>query len=320
MTLSGPVPTGVWFFPDIPGPLIVETIAAAEAYGLAEVWLGDEGPARDPFALLAAAALRTSTIRLGIAVTNPYLRHPATTAASALTVHELSGGRMVLGIGPGGGLALDPAGVPRHRPLDATRNAIRIMRAVANGQATDGYSPAGHAIGAPDLPLFVGARGERFNRLASSDADGVFLGGIPRSRLAPTLGWARSVRPIDAAVYVDAVFDDASREAVRPRLIFAFVDAPEATRARFGIDLDAARDAAAALAAGDDGPARKLVDDEALDDLVLSGTPSEVGQRLAAELRPLRPTSVGLTLLTTDPMLTLERAAAALAVAREEMG
>jgi 5,10-methylenetetrahydromethanopterin reductase len=316
---SGAIPTGVWFFPDIDGPLIVETIAAAETYGLGEVWLGDEGPARDPFALLAAAAVRTSTIRLGIAVTNPYLRHPATTAASALTVHELSGGRMVLGIGPGGGLALDPAGVPRHRPLEATRRALRIMRAVANGEVTEGYSPVGHAVTAPDLPLFVGARGERFNRLASEAADGVFLGGIPRSRLAPTLAWARSVRPIDAAVYVDAVFDDATREAVRPRLIFAFLDGPEATRAQFGVDLDAARDAAAALAAGDDEPARKLVDDEALDDLVLFGTPSDVGRRMAAELRALRPTSIGLTLLTTDPLVTLERAAAALVVARKEM-
>jgi hypothetical protein len=197
---------------------------------------------------------------------------------------------------------------------------MRIMRAVANGEATEGYSPVAHAIRAPDLPLFVGARGEKFNRFASEVADGVFIGGIPRSRLAPTLAWARSARPVDAAVYVDAVFDDASREAVRPRLIFAFLDGPEATRARFGVDRDAALDAAGALVAGDDGPARKLVNDEALDDLVLFGTPTEVGRRLAGELRPLRPTSIGLTLLTADPLATLERAAAALAVARKEMG
>src|ERR1700678_147814 len=103
------IATGLWFFPGSTGPSIVGTIVAAEQAGLDEVWLGDEGPARDPFALLAAAAGVTTTIRLGVAVTNPYLRHPATTAATALTVHELSGGRMVLGMGAGGDLALGPA-------------------------------------------------------------------------------------------------------------------------------------------------------------------------------------------------------------------
>ena len=37
-----PIPTGVWFFPDAPGPVIVDTVAAAEAAGLAEIWLGDD--------------------------------------------------------------------------------------------------------------------------------------------------------------------------------------------------------------------------------------------------------------------------------------
>jgi 5,10-methylenetetrahydromethanopterin reductase len=312
------IPTGVWFFPDAPGPTVVETVVAAEGAGLAEIWLGDEGPARDPFALLSAAAPRTTRIRLGVAVTNPYLRHPATTAASALTVQELSHGRMVLGIGPGGGMALDPVNVERTRPLAATRRAVRIIRAVAAGTSTDGYDPVGHAVRDPGLPVYIGARGERFNRFASEAADGVFIGGIPRSRVAPTLAWARSVRPIDAAVYLDAVFDADSRETLRPRLVFAFLDAPAATRERFGVELEAAREAAELLASGEEGPARKIVDDDALEDLVLYGTPAAVGRRLAAELAPLRPTSIGLTLLTTDPLATLEPAAAALAAARRE--
>src|SRR5262252_9258456 len=163
---------GVWFFPDAPGAAIVDTIVAAEQLGLDEVWLGDEGPARDPFALLAAAAQSTHRIRLGVAVTNPYLRHPATTAATAITIHELSGGRMVLGLGPGGDLALAPAQIQRARPLAATRDAVRIIRAVCRGYPTDGYTPMSHALRAPDLPVFIGARGERFNRFASAEADG----------------------------------------------------------------------------------------------------------------------------------------------------
>ena len=311
--------TGVWFFPDAPGARIVETIVAAEALGLGEVWLGDEGPARDPFALLAAAALATSRIRLGVAVTNPYLRHPATTAASALTVHELSGGRMLLGIGPGGDLALKPAQVERTRPLAAVRRAVRIIRAVSRGEHTEGYTPAPHAVVAPDLPIFVGARGEAFNRFASEAADGAFLAGIPRSRLEATAAWARSTRPIALAVYASAVFDRTSLEAVRPRMIYAVLDAPEVTRRELGVSREAAATAALAISQGDDRPARELVDDRLLDELVVCGGPEVVGQALASRFRPLHPQSIGIALLAEDPLTVLEPAAAALAFAARQL-
>jgi 5,10-methylenetetrahydromethanopterin reductase len=284
--------------------------------GLDEVWLGDEGPARDPFALLAAAALRTKRIKLGVAVTNPYLRHPSTTAASALTVHELSGGRMILGIGPGGDLALGPAQVERTRPLAATQRAVRIIRAVAHGEATEGYTPAPHALTAPDLPVFIGARGEHLNRLASSVAHGVFLGGIPRVRLAPTVAWARSVRPIAVSAYLNAIFDRDSLEALRPRLVYAFLDAPRITRDALGVCRAEAAAAARAMARGEDGPARAVVDDQRLAELVVYGASADaVGRELAVRLEAIEPTSIGITLLGTDPMRHLKAAAEALAVA-----
>jgi 5,10-methylenetetrahydromethanopterin reductase len=311
--------TGVWFFPDATAPKILETIVAAEACGLDEVWLGDEGPARDPFVLLAAAAPATRRIRLGVGVTNPYLRHPATTAATALTIHELSGGRMVLGIGPGGRMALDPAHIDRVAPLAATRRAVRIMRAVAHGDPTEGYTPAPHAVTAPDLPIYVGARGEQLNRFASEAADGVFLGGVPGIRLAPTVGWARSRRPIAVAAYLSAVFTPEVREAVRPRMIYALLDAPPATRQALGVDVARARRAAAALAKDDAWPARQLIDDRLLDELLLCGSPEDVGHGVARRIRGLEPTSIGLALLTDDPLGTLEPAATALAVARQDL-
>jgi 5,10-methylenetetrahydromethanopterin reductase len=310
--------TGVWFFPGANSGRIVETICAAEGAGLDEVWLGDEGPARDPFALLAAAAMQTTRVKLGVAVTNPYLRHPATTAASALTVHELSAGRMVLGIGPGGDLALKPAQVERLRPLAATRRAVRIIRAVCRGEATEGYMPAPHAVSGPDLPVYVGARGEAFNRLASDIADGVFLAGIPSSRLAAAATWARSTRDIEVAVYVTAVFDKTTLEAVRPRMIYALLDAPEATRRELGVSREAAERAAVAVSQGDDGPARQLVDDRLLDEMVICGDPSAVGRAIAQRCKPVRPKSIGIAILAEDPLSVLDSAAAALSIAARD--
>jgi 5,10-methylenetetrahydromethanopterin reductase len=307
--------TGVWFFPDAESRRTVALARQAEAAGLDELWLGDEGPARDPFAILAGAAVVTDRLRLGIAVTNPYLRHPASTAVAAMTLHELSGGRALLGIGPGGGIALNPLGIARERPLSRTREAVRIIRAVAAGTATDGYAPPPHPFTTPDLPVWIGARGEGFNRFASEAADGAFVAGIPLPLYETAIGWARSVRRIEIALYPSAVFDPAEVESVRPRLVFSLLDAPAVNRERLGLELEDVRHAAATFATGDTGPARALITDRVLDQILLRGTPAQVGARLADLAARTQPNSLGLALLTPDLERGLEDAAAALAVA-----
>lgn len=313
--MTGPR-TGVWFFPDAESRRTVELAREAERLGLDDLWLGDEGPARDPFAILSAAALATDRLRLGIAVTNPYLRHPASTAVAAMTLHELSGGRAILGIGPGGGIALNPVHVPRERPLARTRETVRIIRAVAAGRATDGYTPPPKAFTAPDLPVWIGARGEGFNRFASEAADGSFVAGIPLPLHETVIGWNHSIRPIEIALYVSAVFDPGEVEAVRPRLVFSLLDAPSINRDRLGIGFEETRRAAAAFAAGDAGPARALITDDVLDQILLRGTPAEVGRRLARIAGEHGPDGIGLSLLTPDLERGLADAAAALATMR----
>lgn len=311
--------TGVWFFPDAESRRTVELARQAERLGLDDLWLGDEGPARDPFAILSAAALATDRLRLGIAVTNPYLRHPASTAVAAMTLHELSGGRAILGIGPGGGIALNPVHIPRERPLARTREAVRIIRAVAAGRATDGYAPPPKAFTVPDLPVWIGARGEGFNRFASEAADGSFVAGIPLPLQATVIGWNRSIRPIEVALYVSAVFDPGEVEAVRPRLVFSLLDAPPINREWLGLGLEETRRAVAAFAAGDPAPARALITDDVLDQILLRGTPAEVGRRLAGIAAEHRPDGIGLSLLTPDLERGLGDAAAAFATMRSAL-
>ena len=60
MTAQVAVPrTGVWMFPEAPAGELVAAIAHGEQLGLDELWLGDEGPAREPFSVLAAASQAT---------------------------------------------------------------------------------------------------------------------------------------------------------------------------------------------------------------------------------------------------------------------
>ncbi len=310
---------GVWLFPDRPAPAVAALAADVEAAGLDEFWLGDEGPGRDPFALLAGSAIATRRIRLGVAVTNPYLRHPSVTAAAMATVAEWAPGRVVLGIGPGGDMALGPAEVRRERPLAAVERAVRIARAVANGERTEGYAPPPHAITSPGLAIYIGARAERLNRLASAVADGVFLGGIPASMYEQTLAWARAVRPIDAAIYVNAAFGREAADAVAPQMIYAYLDAPETTRERVGLRLADVVEAVGALSAGDEAPARRLLTTELLDDVLVAGSPEEIGRSLAARVRKLSPTSVGFALIGEQTHDILERVAKAGEIFRKEI-
>jgi 5,10-methylenetetrahydromethanopterin reductase len=303
---------GLWLFPNHPAGLLADVIVAAESAGLDEVWLGDEGPARDPVVTLAGAAPRTRTIALGVAVTNPYLRHPAATASAFATLAELSDpARVVLGLGSGGDMSLGPVGVEREQPLRRVADALRIARAVLRGEATNGYEPPVHSTKAADVRIVIGARSERLNRLASAEADGIFIGGVPLPMIGPTVGWARSERPIDVALYPNVALTRDEVEQIRPHLAYALFDAPDVTRAAFGVRHDEVSKAVAWLAAGDDRLARELIDDERLDALLVRGAgPDEIGQRLAALSRRHGATSCGVAYVGDDPAGALDRVAA----------
>ena len=302
---AGTVPAvGVWVFPDAPAPELVDLARHVEDLGLDELWVGDEGPAREPFAVLAAAAVATERIRLAIGVTNPYVRHPGVAAAGMLTIHELSGGRAVLGVGAGGQMSLSPFGLQAIQPTGRVREFLDVARAVATGTPAQGYSPPDVAVteaaaGAP-LPLFVGARGPRLNRLASERADGAFVSGMPPFRYSAVVGWARSVRPIDIALYPSVAFTEEAVERHRPEMIWSLLDAPPDTRQELGLDADVVRAAAEALRGGNPEPARRLIDDTVFQRVMLAGPPAVVGKRLAELVREHRPASVGLALLQDD--------------------
>lgn len=307
--------TGVWLFPEAPAPELVGLIQRAERNGLDEFWLGDEGPAREPFAVLAAAAVSTERIRLAVGVTNPYVRHPGLAAASMLTIHELSGGRTVLGVGAGGQMSLGPFGLEATKPLDRIESFVATVRSVADRTTSDSYSPPDIAIdasqiGAP-LPVFVGGRGPRINTLASAHADGAFVAGLPPFRYEEVIGWARSVRPIEIALYPSVAFDEASIEKHRPEMIWSLVDAPQATRTALGLDSDQLRVAATALRAGDPSPARALITDDVLGEIMVIGEPVEVGAQLAALVTAHEPDSIGLALMQADLEAGVDQATAA---------
>src|SRR5262249_61507508 len=85
----------------------------AEAAGFDGLAVVDsQNLAGDPWVGLALAARESARIRLGTAVTNPVTRHPAVTAAAAVTLQVASAGRFVLGIRRGDSALAHPGRAP----------------------------------------------------------------------------------------------------------------------------------------------------------------------------------------------------------------
>ena len=164
----------------------------AESCGYDSIWTA-EAWGRDAFLPLAYLAASTSTIRLGTAIAQIAARTPGATAMTALTLQELSGGRLVLGLGVSGAQVVEGwHGVPFRRPLAATRDYVAILRQMLAADAKveyegDVYSvpykgPDGTGAGralrstmpaAPNTPILIAALGPRNTALASEIADGL---------------------------------------------------------------------------------------------------------------------------------------------------
>jgi len=162
-------------------PLFGEMVAEIDALGFEQLWVTDSSlHARNSYAYLTLAATRSARLALGTAVTNPLTRHPAITAAAAATVDEISGGRMILGIGAGDrpllALGMKPASV------DSLRASIVSIRALWSGGHVDAEDAAFSLRDAhlrfptrSDIPIFISASGPRTLELAGEIADGVIL-------------------------------------------------------------------------------------------------------------------------------------------------
>ena len=84
---------------------IVQLAERAETLGFDSIWVGDSILARprlEPLTTLAAAASRTSRVKLGTAVLLPALRHPVVLANEAANLDLLCNGRLILGLGIAG--------------------------------------------------------------------------------------------------------------------------------------------------------------------------------------------------------------------------
>ncbi len=109
---------------------LVQTIIAAEAAGVRQVWSTQSLLQADTLTAFAAAVVQTSTVRLGTAIVPTYPRHPLTMASQALALNDLAPGRLRLGIGSSHRPTVEGVyGLQMSKPLEHLREYVHVVRA-----------------------------------------------------------------------------------------------------------------------------------------------------------------------------------------------
>ena len=137
---------GVTVLPDPPASRVVELFSLAEQHGFEYGWTYDSHILwHDPYPLLTMAALETSTLKLGLNVTNPGTREPTVTASAFATLQAISGGRMVIGIGRGDSARRTIGQKPVK--VDEFERATAMIKELTNGKPCAGTTSTSTSSG-----------------------------------------------------------------------------------------------------------------------------------------------------------------------------
>ena len=284
--------------------LALEQIVHAERCGFESAWVAQhhfletEGGLPSPFVFLAQVAARTSGIRIGTGVITLPLEHPLRVAEDAAVLDLMSGGRLEMGVGPGGNpSAFAPFG---HDNADRTaifENYLKIVLAAWRGEDLAAgsrlYPPAPQLIDRVWQATFSASGGRR----AGLAGDGLMLSRTqPRPSAVPRPTLAEIQNPIIDA-YLAALPPGRAPRIMASRSVFV-ADDREAARQyalqglrRFGEHM---------RAMGNPAPQGTL------DELLVAhdahlGTPDEVIASLRADRTLDRATDIVVQVHAMDP-------------------
>jgi probable F420-dependent oxidoreductase len=301
----GSVPQLDLFLTSLPPPLAVDYGERAEERGFRAAWF-PEITFGDAFGPATATAVRTSRIGLGTGVVGIWSRSPVTLALQAATLNELSGGRLLLGVGlQARGYVEGWHGQRYERPVRAMREFVTILRRVLDGEAVtfegEIFSVRNFQLqmqpAERPVRIYVAAIGPQMVQLAGEVADGVlgycysldYLSDVVLPSLRRGAERAgRSPTEVEVACGFPSLVtpDESGLESIKGQvMMFATAggSSPEYERsfasAGFGAEVGELQ---ARVAAGDVDGALSLVTEEMADAVTIAGSPDHVRRRIDA--------------------------------------
>jgi phthiodiolone/phenolphthiodiolone dimycocerosates ketoreductase len=224
----------------------VEQARTAVSRGFDSIWVADhlngfpvDAPVFDPFTLMGFLAREAPGLRIGLAATDPYRRHPALLAQAFSTISAMTGSAPVLVLGAGEGQNIGPYGWAIERPLSRIREVIGVIRALldtdvdhqltldtAHYQFRDAFLQL--AAEAPKPAIHLAANGPKMRAMIGELADGwvpmmltprMIANDLADIRVAAERA-GRDPAAVEVVYHTSVVLGDSKAEAL-PRLALA---------------------------------------------------------------------------------------------------
>jgi len=283
---------GLALIPNQPPALLIKLGRLADDY-FDYVWIRDENPSypfRDVFTTLTLLADKTDRMKLGTGICTPYTRHPALIAEAIMSLHEISKGRMILGLGAGGSLTLPRLGIPMwSRPVEVVREAVMIIRRLLNGETLN-YKGSYFSVKNVKLvenryeavPIHIGARGPKMIQLAGELADGLqinqYRGYLTYALEQLAIGAKRADREVSSIDLVASslyYYDDdvtKAKSAVKYNMTWTIPDSPDIILEKMGISREYANKIAHVRDTEGREAAMELINDDLVESMAIVGS------------------------------------------------
>jgi F420-dependent oxidoreductase-like protein len=322
----------------------IDLIRQAESMGYDSVWTA-EAYGNDAVTAATWILAQTEKIRAGTAIMQMPARTPAMCAMTAMSLHQMSGGRFIAGLGASGPQVVEGwHGVPYGKPVTRTKEYIKIMRAIMeregpvefDGQMyqmpnmSEGTTGLGKPLksilqATPDVPIYTASITPAGLRCAGEVADGVFPVWMDPSRYEvigeyldegfAKAGNGKGLDDFDVAPFVAVSVNDdldAAFDALRPYLAL-YIGGMGAKGKNFYNDYatrlgygDAAARIQELYLSGQKPEAEALVPNELIDSVSLVGPADRIRERLQIWKDAGKRGEVGSMLLSAQDPATLE--------------
>ena len=323
--------------------LPTELVQEADRLGVYAVWAA-EAYGSDAVTPIAWLGAQTSNIKLGTAIMQMPGRTPANAAMTAMTMHQLSGGRFLMGLGVSGPQVVEGwHGVGYRYPLTRTREYVEIVRTILARKERLTYDGKIYQLpyqgedslglgkplkstlhAAPDIPIYLAAIGPKNVELAAEIADGWLPIFFSPQKYAETyrepieMGFAaagngKGYDSFDIAPTVSVVLEDNLEVAynmLRPMLAL-YIGGMGSKDKNFYNDLaarygfeEAAHKVQELYLSGRQGEAMMAIPPELIDEVALVGPRARIKERLSLWLDSPI-TTMNLTVFNTTALRTM---------------
>jgi len=158
----------------------------AEDHGFEAVWQAESRLVRDAIVPMAAYAAVTEKIKVGSGVINNWTRNIGLLASTFLTLDDLAPSRIICGIGAWWDPLARNVGIDRSKPLTAMKETVQILKRLLAMERVTYHGEFIHVDGIEldvvhgrkeprNVPVYIGATGDKMMELAGEIADGVVL-------------------------------------------------------------------------------------------------------------------------------------------------